>query len=271
MGKGWVKSASAALLLVCLPLSASTVIRFGIVPQQSATRVAEHWIPVSNFLSRQTGFDIRFATKPSISQFEQELAQGRYDLAYMNPYQYIQGHDQQGYEAIAKARDKQIRGIVVSRKGSGLDSLSDISGQRLAFPSPVAFAASILSQGYLKRHQVDYTPIYVRSHDSVYHNVAKGVFIAGGGVMRTFNAMDKSITDQLTVVWESDGYTPHAIAVHPSISQEKALSIQQAFLALEEHAPELLIPLRLKGFTVAHNDEWDDVRLLMADYEPESQ
>lgn len=271
MGKAWVKSTSAALLLVCVPLSASTVIRFGIVPQQSATRVAEHWIPVSNFLSQQTGLDIRFTTKPSISQFDQELAKGRYDLVYMNPFQYIQSHEHLGYQAIAKARDKKIRGIVVSHKDSGLDSLSDISGQRLAFPSPVAFAASILSQGYLKQNEIDYTPVYVRSHDSVYHNVAKGVFIAGGGVMRTFNAMDKSITEQLTVVWESDGYTPHAIAVHPSMPQATVLQIQQAFLNLEERAPELLTPLRLKGFTTAQDREWDDVRLLMADYESESQ
>jgi phosphonate transport system substrate-binding protein len=61
---------------------------FGVVPQQSATELAKAWIPLFNVLSESAGLGLRFATAPSIPIFEQRLAAGEYDLAYMNPYHY---------------------------------------------------------------------------------------------------------------------------------------------------------------------------------------
>lgn len=44
------------------PAAASDNILFGIVPQQSATRLAQVWVPFMNRLSEETGMNIRFAT-----------------------------------------------------------------------------------------------------------------------------------------------------------------------------------------------------------------
>ena len=59
---------------------------FGIVPQQSASRLAEEWGPLLSELSRRSGVLLVFRTAPSIPVFEERLAKGAYDLAYMNPY-----------------------------------------------------------------------------------------------------------------------------------------------------------------------------------------
>lgn len=246
-------------------VNAQEAITFGVVPQQSASKLATQWLPIMEYLATESNVSIRFATKPSIPEFEVELGKQSYDIAYMNPYHYTVFSQNNGYRAIAKAQDKMIRGIVVVRKDSGIEDMSELSDTSMAFPSPAAFAATILPRAFLKLSDITVTPTYVRSHDSVYLNVAKGLFPAGGGVMRTYRAMEPSITEQLKILWESDGYTPHAIAVSSSMPEETKRKLQHALLTLSQDKPELLSPLRIKGFVAANDHDWDDVRGLSID------
>lgn len=253
----------SGLFAVCSALIyAQEAIIFGVVPQQTASKLAAHWIPITAYLSEEVGVPIRFATKPSISLFEQELADQTYDIAYMNPYHYTVFSDQSGYVAIAKAKDKVIKGIIVVPKESDMMSLRELAGRDMAFPSPGAFAASILSRGFLQQQEIPINPVYVKSHDSVYLNVQRGVFPAGGGVRRTFNAVDPKVRDGLKVLWESDGFTPHAIAVKGDVSTDMRQRLQQAFVKMSIESPELLEPLKIKGFVAANDSDWDDVRAL---------
>lgn len=85
--------------------------------------------------------------------------------------------------------------------------------------------------------------------------------------MRTFNAMDPKIKDQLNPIWTTKGYTPHAIAAHPSIDPDLRTQVQTFFSNLAD-TPEgqaLLEPLKIQAFMPAENSDWDDVRDLNLD------
>lgn len=239
---------------------------FGVVPQQAANKLARNWGPVFAHLSAEAGIKIKFATAPNIPEFERRLAAGEYDFAYMNPYHYTVFGDKPGYIALAKQANKAIMGILVARKDADLKQLTDLSGA-LAFPAPAAFAASILTRSALHTDGVAFTPQYVKSHDSVYMSVAKGLFPAGGGVMRTFNNTDPKIRDQLQIFWRSPKYTPHAIAAHPRLSQSVIENVQIAMLKMADTAEgkELLKAINFKGFEAANYSDWDDVRALRID------
>ncbi|MDH3559608.1 MAG: phosphate/phosphite/phosphonate ABC transporter substrate-binding protein, partial [Gammaproteobacteria bacterium] len=201
---------------------------------------------------------------PDIPAFEAACARGEYDMAYMNPYHYTVFRKAPGYRAFAKEKDKQIRGIIVVRKDSPLAELSELSGKTLAFPSPLAFAASMLPRASLKEQGIDITPRYVSSHDSVYRAVAKELFDAGGGVLRTFKNTDPEISEQLRILWTTDSYTPHAIAVHPRIDAEVTRQIEEAMLTMDEdpRGKSLLNALRFTGIEMALDQEWDEIDAL---------
>ncbi len=237
---------------------------FGIVPQQSASKLARLWGPVLQRLSQDSGITLKFATAPDIPSFEQRLAAGEYDFAYMNPYHYTVFHESSGYQALAKARDKRIKGIIVIRKDSAIQQLADLDGSTLAFPAPAAFAASILTRARLQTENIQFKPKYVASHDSVYRTVAKGIYPAGGGVIRTLKNVAPEIREQLKVLWTSKGYTPHAIAHHPRVAGDTAQRLQQALVKMDSQADgaALLQAIKIKGFEAAQNEDWDDVRNL---------
>lgn len=237
---------------------------FGIVPQQTASKLARTWEPVLKYLEGKTGYQFNFATAKNIPTFEQRLEKGQYDFAYMNPYHYVVYHQQPGYQAFAKAKDKQIHGIVVVHKDSSYKHLEDLSGQDLAFPSPLAFAASILPRSELQQRNVKFQPVYVSSHDSVYRNVSAKNFAAGGGVVRTFKSVEPKVQGELRVLYKTKGYTPHAFAAHPSVPKEIVKKVVSAFEQMEKDAEgrQLLQSLKVKGIEAATDKSWDDVRKL---------
>lgn len=260
-----------ALLLFSLLVSSPLVsmaqeetLTFGIVPQQSAKRLATLWTPILQRVSETSGYNIEFSTARDIPTFEQRLAEGAYDIAYMNPYHYVVFNKQSGYLAIAKQQGKTIKGVIVAKAGSNINTIEDLEGARLAFPAPAAFAASILPIAELKRHGISFKPSYVSSHDSVYLNVSKGFFPAGGGIKRTLNNMPEDVRSQLVTIWETQGYTPHAIAVHPKVSNTSKQKILYALLELNNNpqGKALLKSINFKGIDEAENDDWDDVRAL---------
>ncbi|NRD74660.1 phosphate/phosphite/phosphonate ABC transporter substrate-binding protein [Shewanella sp. VB17] len=245
-------------------VNAPFVLIFGIVPQQAASTLARLWSPIIEQLSQNASFQLRFATAPDIPTFEQRLALGEYDVAYMNPYHYTFFHDSVGYQALVKQKDKQLKGMIVVRKDSQIQSLQGLEGKRIALPAPAAFAASVLPRASLKREGITAQIKYVGSHDSVYLAVAQHLVDAGGGVKRTFNTMDKETTEQLRILWETPGYPPHAVAIHPRIPLEIVNELRLRFVGLASLAAgaEVLSQLKLNRFEPAQNSDWDDVRAL---------
>ena len=239
-------------------------ISFGVVPQQSASKLARLWTPVFEKLSSGTGYRIEFKTAPDIPEFERRLANGEYDLAYMNPYHYTVFHEHPGYQAFAKEKDKLLKGILVVRTDSTYKELEDLANKTLAFPSPAAFAASIITRANLQNRSIPFEARYVSSHDSVYRSIAKGLYPAGGGVIRTFNNMEDNIRKQLRILWTSPGYTPHAFAAHPRLDSSVVESIQTGMIKLNDTAEGrvLLQGLNLNGITHARDEEWDDIRAM---------
>jgi phosphonate transport system substrate-binding protein len=268
-------SAGLALLLAASSLSVLATgklqepgpLSFGVVPQQSASKLARNWAPFLQYLGRRAGVELRFVTAPDIPEFERRVAAGDYDLAYMNPYHYTVFSAEPGYRAFAKAEGKRIKGILVVRKDSPIDDPRQLAGETIAFPAPAAFAASLLTRAYLVGQGIPFTPKYVASHDSVYRTVAKGLYMAGGGVVRTLNGVEPDVRDQLRVLWTTDGYTPHAFAAHPRVPARTLERISEAMIGMNEE-PEgaaLLAPLSLDGFEAAADSDWDDVRGLGID------
>ena len=258
--------ASQCLLLLGLatPAWGQQTLNFAVVPQQSATQLAEAWTPVLAWLSQSSGLHLQFVTAPDVPSFEQRLAAGEYDLAYMNPYHYTVFSTRPGYQALARAKGDRIKGVLVVQKDSAIKGLADLNGKTLAFPTPAAFAASLLVQAELRGRGIAFTPKIVNSHNSVYRSVAKGIFPAGGGIPRTLNLLDETVRGDLRVLWETREFTPHAIASRPGLNADVRLRLLNAMreMGVDARGQELLKSIGFKGFEQARDEDWNDVRNL---------
>jgi phosphonate transport system substrate-binding protein len=192
------------------------------------------------------------------------VSAGDYDIVYLNPYQYTVFHQSRGYKALVREKDRKIKGIIVVRKHSAYRDIAELEGQPIAFPAATAFAASVLPRAYMNHLGISHKPAYVSFHNSVYLAVAKDIYPAGGGVVGTFNKLDPEIHEQLRILWETPGFTPHPIAVHPRVDKKTVRILRDAMIKMDRDpkGAELLKAMGFNGLLAAHDADYDDTRAL---------
>ena len=83
-------------------------------------------------------------------------------------------------------------------------------------------------------HQLDFTPLYAETHDSVYLSVISGKCVAGCGVMSTFNQQEDRVKDQLRVIYTTRKLAPHPVVSHPRVPAEVVARVQRAFYEVSQ-------------------------------------
>ena len=249
---------------------AGPIYRVAIVPQQPPATVVRLWEPLLQHLRGPTGLELRLVTYATIDKFHHAVATGRDDFLYVNPRQYVRAHAVQGYRPLARERERKLHGVLVVRRDSPIRSARELEGAQIVFPSPTAFAASVLVQSWLNGQGINFTPVYVRSHDSVYLNVEHGLHPAGGGILRTLDMQSPDVRNALRVLVTTAGFTAHAFAVHPRVPEDASAAVREALLTMEtnEAGRAALRRLAIQGWTRARDADWNDVRQLTTEASP---
>lgn len=241
---------------------------FGVVPQFEQRKLYAIWQPILDELEKRTGLAFSLKTTVKIQDFEKELCtSGGFDFIYTNPYHVLRLRKTQAYQPLV--RDKApLRGILVVAKEGPIKTLKDLDGKTVAFPTPNALGASLLMRADLERvHHIEVTPVYVKTHSSVYLHVIKGLTLAGGGVEKTLQEQDADIRNGLQVLYTTRDMPSHPIAAHPRVPAADALKVRAALLAMatDPVAKQLLVHVPIKQLIATSLDDY----LVMADWDLE--
>ena len=150
-------------------------------------------------------------------------------------------------------------GIIVVRKDSPIESVMDLHNKVVAFPAPNALGASLIPRAaFLHTYNIQIRPRYVRSHSSVYLNVALGKTDAGGGVQKTLEQQPTHLRDALRVIHSTQKVVPHPVAAHPRVPIGIREQVKAAFLTLgmSTRGRELLSRVPIKTIGTASSDEY---------------
>ena len=257
---------ASLLLLISMSSYAAQTITVGIVPQFSVKKLHGIWQPILDELHKETGYDFVFRGAPDIPTYEKEFLAGQFDLAYMNPYHYLVAD--KIYTPLVRDTGRQLYGIVVVPKDSEYTSLADLDGKMIALPAPNALGASLMTRAAMANdYKIDFYTKYVKTHSSVYLNVALGKAAAGGGVQKTFNQQPQRIKDRLRILYQTKKVSPHPVVINQKLPEEVGEKIRAAFIriAATEEGRQLLSKIPMKKLGIAQPSDYDDVRALNLD------
>lgn len=209
----------------------------GVVPQFEQRKLHAAWKPIVEDLEKRTGLTFNLNSTLTIDAFERAIERGEFDFLYLNPYHLVQVHDSQGY--IPLVADKEaLRGILVVRKESAVRSPAELNGKVVAFPSPNAIGATLLPKSDLGQlFQATVTPLYVKTHSSVYLHVVKDLAAAGGGVEKTLQEQSEAIRGALRIIYRTRSFPSHPVAAHPRVPADIREKVRKAFLSMND-SPE---------------------------------
>jgi len=204
-----------------------------VVPQFTGIAVHRDWSPILQALEKATGYHFELKLSKSIPEFEIAFSEGGPDFAYMNPYHSVMARKAQGYEPIIRDNKRKLKGILVVRKDSKVNSIQDLQGGKIAFPSPNAFAASLYIRALLsEQEKIKFTPIYAKTHTNSYRYVLLNKTPASGGVFRTLKRERSEVQNNLKVIYKTPSSPSHPIVVHKRVSSDVAIKVQKAIISL---------------------------------------
>lgn len=236
--------------MACLPAALQTaaasddmVLRVGVVPQFDSRTTYDIWAPILASLEALTGLKFQLAGSPNIPEFEKRVGQEEFDLAYLNPYQGLVAAD--NYLPLVRDIATPLEGIAVVHKDSTIQGLADLQGKTMDFPAPNALAASLMMRSQLDHAGIKVRVRYVKTHTSVYLNVALGQADAGGGVLQTLEDQPDAVRKQLRIIFRTVGVASHPVIAHKRLSRAVREQVRAAFIAMGETSAGRALLLRV--------------------------
>lgn len=242
------------------------VLTFGITPQQSPAQLGRQWVPICQYLSKRTGYQIQFKTSKDLSAFWKDAEAGAFDLLYINPYYFTRAQKAAGYRALVKDGGTPLVGIIVARS-DGPQDVRALQGAKIATHNVSAFMTDFVRYGYLREQGIEIEPVGVGSLESVYLTLEKGLYPAGISIQRAYGLLAPDRQARIKLLWKSDPLPPFAYAAHPRVAPQVAETVRRALLSMDSdiEGRALLAMVNIKSIVVAKDSDFDSLRKLKLD------
>lgn len=242
----------------------------GIHPLHNPQRLIELYAPILERINADIpGVHFELEASRNYDDFEKKLYAGYFDFAMPNPYQTVRSL-KHGYRIFGKmGDDENFRGIILVRKDSGIQKVSDLKGKKIAYPALTALAATMMPQYYLHTHGIDVNRdvenLYVGSQESAIMNVFRAHVAAGATwpvPWQKFSAEHPDMASQLEVKWQTESLINNGWVVHKDVSPELADKFAAALFGLNanEQGREMLARLPVSRFEPASDASYAPVR-----------
>jgi phosphonate transport system substrate-binding protein len=242
----------------------------GVHPLHNPQRLMKLYGPIVEYINAAIpGVHLKLEASHNYKEFNKKLYSGRFDFAMPNPYQTILSL-KHGYRVFGQmGDDKNFRGIILVRKDSGIRTVSDLKGKKVAYPALTALAATMMPQYFLFTHGIDVNRdienLYVGSQESSIMNVVLGHVAAGATwpvPWKTFSAEHPGLANQLEVKWRTDSLINNGWVVRRDIPPELVDKFAAALFGLSNSASgrKLLARLPISRFEPATDSTYAPVR-----------
>lgn len=249
------------------PARAQNQYIFGVFPVHNPSQTLAVYGPLVDYLDEHIP-EARFKLEASQNhrRFLQKVYDRHFHFALGNPYQTVEG-EQKGYAIFAKMGDNDFRGLILTRKDSPVETLDDLRGGIISFPSPVALAAAMMPQAYLHDHGLkieDYQSLYVGSQESSIMNVFLGKVAAGATYplsWRLFQQDHPETAAALKVKWATDTLPSNGLIARDDVPPDLLRKVSQLLLDLHhsETGKTILARIPITRFEPANHDTYQVV------------
>jgi len=214
----------------------------GIHPLHNPQRMMDLYGPIVEYINYKIPeAHFKLEASRNYEEFDRKLYAGHFAFAMPNPYESLLAL-KYGYRIFGKmADDENFRGIILVRKDSTINKISDLKGKAVSYPAQSALAATMMPQYYLQTHGIDVDRDienrYVGSQESSILNVYRGHVAAAATwpvPWKLFSAEHPEWADQLLVKWETEALINNGWVVRKEVPAAIADKVAHLLFSLQE-------------------------------------
>ncbi len=243
-----------------------------LVPSQNAETLLDNAKPLADKLTEKLGIPVEAKVPLDYNAVVEGLDAGTIDIAMLNSFGYVLSNELSGTKCILKSvryGSATYHGQFVVMADSGIESLEDLEGKRIAFVDPGSTSGYIFAANTLKAHGIDpeqMDSIFAGGHDSAIIallneqvDVAVSFDDARGRVEGEF----PDVMETTKIIGYTDEIPNDTVSVRADLGDELIEQIKQAFLdiASTDEGHEIIYSIyEIDGFEPAEDSEYDPVR-----------
>jgi phosphonate transport system substrate-binding protein len=208
---------------------------FGVFPFMPAPRLEAIFAPLSRELSQELSRPVRYASASSYRKFMNRLDNDEFDIAYIQPFDYVriaQGH---GYFPIAQ-RKNSLSGIFAVKEDSRSNNLLALAGKTVTMPPEVAAVsylgqAALLQAGLIPGQTV--TVKHLGGHHSCLQQVLSGKSEACVTSVPALRVFENNMNVKMRVLAETPAVAHCLFVVHPRLDKKDRQAISKVLLTTD--------------------------------------
>jgi len=237
---------------------------FGVFPYLPPRQLESVFAPVAIDLSSALGEELIFTTAISYDQFSNKLDNKQFDIAFIQPFDYIRRAKDAGYIPLATPNEP-LKAVIATIDRSPLKTLEDLRGGTITLP-PKTAAVSILTTAHFIENGfmpgVDIHFKYTRSHMSCMHQVLIGNAIACGTALPPLRFFENKMKAKTRVIEETRSIPHTLFVIHSRVSKKDREAILKRILTWSKlvMGREFLRKGKFKPFKAAKDSDYDIVR-----------
>ncbi len=251
-----------------------TKLTMGFVPSVEADKIADDAQPVADYLTKELGIPVTNYTSTDYVGLVEAMSSGRVDIGALPPLAYVLAKDKGAAEVILKASRKgklTYRSMFVVKADSGIKTLADAKGKRMAFVEPASTSGYLFPAALLKRQGNDPEKYFSQltfagSHDKAAMAVYNGDVDIASVFEDVRNSLEKTTPDikqKVIPIAYSDEIPNDTFSVRPGLPQELKDKIKKALLAFSKTPDGLKVMKAIDdtdGMTEVQDSDYDPVR-----------
>lgn len=252
---------------------AEDTLLIGLIPERNIFKQFERYEPLAGYLSEKAGIQVKLKVLTHYGNVIENFESLKLDGAFFGSFGYSLAHARLGVEVLARPEapdgTSTYRGVLFVRKDSGIRSVAQMKGKRLALVAKATMAGYLfplvrLREAGVERPKAHFKEIYFAgSHDGTIRDVLDGKADVGASkntVFRELAEANPRLANQLAVVAESVDVPENGLALRRTIDAAVKRRLRDALIAMDSD-PEGQKVLRQFGARrfIATTD---------ADYEP---
>lgn len=246
---------------------------FAYTPVEDPAIYADIWEPFIEHLREVTGRDVRFFAVQSNSAEIEAMRSNRIHIAGYStgPTPFAVNLAGAVPFAIMGSEDGSFGYTLqlYTRKDSGINSLEDLKGKRVAHTSPTSNSGNQAPRALFAKEGVvpgeDYEVVYSGSHDQSMLGVVAGDYDAAPVASEVVDRMaERGLYDpaEVKIIFESKSFPTTSYTHAHNLKPELAEKIKEAFFSFEMEGTAL--GEEFEGVTkfvpITYKDDWDIIR-----------
>ncbi len=249
------------------------VLRIGVLPDQSKSRLLAQYASLVRYLEQETGLTIELAIANDYADLLDDFDVGRLHLVNFGGLTFVQAEHRSGAKPLVmRDTDLDFTSCFFVRGSQPDQSISDYEGQPFLFGPELSTSGHLMPRRFLKMTGINpekffSSVLYSLGHDETVAWVRDGNATIGAAnciIVRSVLSDSSLNMNDVRIIATTPAYSNYVWATHASADVLVMSKLRDAFLALDPTVPEHKAILQLagaNGYVPAARTDFDEIRL----------